>query len=137
MKAAPSTPAPGACSGEDREKACRAPKMHQHVTDNGSGATVSAFKQFARQPCAALVWHATVTLTVVCGVVLLAPRSDLWQRRVCGRGLEAAQPAPAAQAPKAEDPNHAAFAICTIIKIMAGDAQWVDGRAEDLHEVRC
>ncbi len=33
-------------------------------------------------------------------------------------------------------PDDATVAVCTTVKIAADDPQWVDGHAEDLHEVR-
>jgi len=35
-----------------------------------------------------------------------------------------------------EPPDNATFAICVIMNVPADDPQWVDGRAEDVHEVR-
>ena len=42
----------------------------------------------------------------------------------------------AVMGPAFEPPGHATVAICLVTRIDADDPQWVDGRAEDLHEAR-
>ena len=46
------------------------------------------------------------------------------------------QPAGEAARWQQEAPDNATFAICVIMKVPVDDPQWVNGRAEDVHEVR-
>ena len=105
--------------------------MRQHDAEEVSTAAVH--KQGASQKPALLQWHVTAlaALAVLCTAVLAwASVGGHLRRLACsGPGLQALQ------STHAEPPDNATFVICLNIRLDADDPQWVDGRAEDLHEV--
>ena len=86
----------------------------------------------------AFIRNATGACAVLCALVLWRARTSPWQRgghwERSGRAKE--ESPQATQRMLAEAPDDAVVAVCTMVKIAGDDPQWVDGRAEDLHEVR-
>ena len=72
-------------------------------------------------------------LAVLCGLLLLQAAPSPWQQ---GARRSAAQAPQLIQSEAPEPPDSASVAVCTIIKVTPDDPQWVNGDAEDLHEVR-
>ena len=74
-----------------------------------------------------------VALVTLCLLVLLLPTA-------CSRAQHARHATPAvAQLVEVQReqqaPDDATFAICVMMRVASDDPQWVDGRAEDVHEV--
>ena len=112
--------------------------MQQHDVELVPEATALAavHEQGAGQAFPLFRRHVTVlaALAVLCTSLAWASAGSRWRLPVCGG--PALEPSQRAHAAAAEPPDNATFAICTIINLAADDPQWVDGRAEDLHEVR-
>ena len=106
--------------------------MQHHDVEKVFGATAAVHRQGAAQPFTLrrYSWHVTAAIAVLCTWLAWAS-GGRWQRLAGSEiGLQTSQRA------RAEPPDNATFAICTIINLVADDPQWIDGRAEDLHEVR-
>ncbi len=75
-----------------------------------------------------------VLLVTLCTLGLLAPTACSWVQHA-----RDTTPAPRQLAEverRQEAPDTATFAICAIVRVASDDPQWVDGRAEDVHEAR-
>ena len=107
--------------------------MHQSLLKPTVEGAATASRPTAGQACTPLSRHSAVTLAMAaCTLVLLAAIVGPRQRGDCG-SESALQ---VAQLTQAEPPDNATVAICSIMRLDPDDPQWVDGRAEDLLEVR-
>ena len=107
--------------------------MVQHPLIARSAEVTTAVRGLcAHQTCWPPSKRVAVGAATACALLVLAATYSPWRAAgVCsGDGLRAARPE------QPEAPDSATVAICTIIRLDADDPQWVDGRAEDLLEVR-
>ncbi len=88
---------------------------------------------WAAQACDTRRSRLALAVSSACTLVLLAATVGPWRRCACsGRGVEAADRPGTTES----SPANATVAICAMVHLRADDPQWVNGRAEDLHEVR-
>ncbi len=104
-------------------------------------AAPPAHEETERWPWDSLSRSTVVLLGTLCALTfLILPAAVSLQQRQWAR-CSTQRPA-AARLDKAvrwepqEALDNATFAICVIMNVPADDPQWVDGRAEDVHEVR-
>ena len=86
---------------------------------------------WAAQACDTRRSRLALAVSSACTLALLAATAGPWRRCACsGRSVEAAD------RPETESSDNATVAICAMVHLRPDDPQWVNGRAEDLHEVR-
>ena len=109
---------------------------------SASCTSVPALEHADSWPWDSLSRSTAAVLATLCALTfLLLPAAVSWQRqqqaRCGGHQYPAARLDEAAARRETELPDNATFAICVIMNVPADDPQWVDGRAEDVHEVCC
>ncbi len=101
----------------------------------GRSAHAVSPREQAQSWCyASLTRQTVVLLATLCTLVLLSPTACSWMRHARDTTPAARQLAEVER--RQEAPDTANFAICAIVRVASDDPQWVDGRAEDVHEVR-
>ena len=123
-----------------------APHMKAALMDRDpSTPDAPALEHEDRWPWNSLSRSTAGVLATLCVLTFLVlPAAVSWQQQQQRAGCHAQRPAVAAArgganaaaAWRREDPDNATFAICVMMRVAADDPQWVDGRAEDVHEAR-
>ncbi len=103
------------------------------------GANTQPLEHGDPWPWDSLSRSTAAVLGTLCALTFLVlPAAVSWQQQQRA-GCHARRPA-VSQGPDAawrrEAPDNATFAICVMMRVAADDPQWVDGRAEDVHEAR-
>ena len=110
---------------------------HTHMNNIlGRSANAVTAREQANVWCyLSLTRRTVVVLITLCSLVVLLPTACSWLHHA-----RTTMPAVAAQLVESEtrpqEPDSATFAVCVMMRVAADDPQWVDGRAEDVHEVR-
>ena len=105
------------------------------------GASALAQEHADRWPWDSLSRSTAAVLATLCALTFLVlPAAVSWQQQRGARCHAQHYPGAAQRADDASwrrwPPDNATFAICVMMKVSADDPQWVDGRAEDVHEAR-
>ena len=99
-----------------------------------SANAVSAREQAQAWCSVSLKCQTVAVLTALCTLVLLLPTACSWLQHAGDTAPAVVQLVEVEQRQPA--PDSATFAICVMMRVASDDPQWVDGRAEDVHEVR-
>ena len=126
------------CSGIMHTPSAQLPLVdmdtHMHDILGRSADAVSARGQATSWCYVSLTRRTVVAVVTLCLLVLLLPTACSWVQHARHATPAVAELVVAEQSQPA--PDNAPFAICVMMRVASDDPQWVDGRAEDVHEVR-